>query len=317
MSHVSDFLKSEQQILLDLVNYANGTAFTLNLVDISFSQGSAENSQVLVTAKTGSGYAGTVTTDYRRLDIADFVDLYYPEGITLAQTDGLMLADYLPEINLTMGTALNSDIVNDVALGPWAGEPNETKLVQLVTKTNSMVYYGQVSITIDGNDIPLDTVITTTILSGLNMPWDYTQLPPVLISDAMTLEYFGLSEGVGWGGLRNQAAAETNAAGVTIPFDGSGQYPATGLAFFGKEISCRIQLDIRYGETTYLDGNYNFELYEGETLLALIPSSSFVRTKEVAGDYVLHTLRLTADNTIIYPNPIHNGRIVSVHIVEL
>lgn len=182
MPHVSDFSKSEQQILLDLVNYANGTAFTLNLVDITFSQGTAGNAQVSVTAKAGSGYAGSVITDYRRLDIADFADIYYPEGIVLAQSEGMLLSDYLPEINFAMGTALSPSIVIDVELGPWAGEPNETKSIQLAINSSSLVYYGQVPVLIDGNDIPLDTVINNTILNGLFSPYnnDYLDIGPEL-----------------------------------------------------------------------------------------------------------------------------------------
>lgn len=177
MSHVSDFTQSGDKIVLDLVNADNNSFFTLSTVSVA--RGSAapvtKNSTALLTSLAGSGYSGDVHVEYDRLALQSFVDIFYPAGLTVQLGDATDFADLLEEVNTALGTnlVLDTDVATQ-AIPVWEGIPNETHLLTVPVLASSLVYTGQMQFTLDGNDIALSSVITTTVLSGLNLP-----VPPI------------------------------------------------------------------------------------------------------------------------------------------
>ena len=110
-----------------------------------------------VTAIPGSGYSGTVEVEYDRLAISDFVDLYYPDGLTLQLGNAATLIDFLPEINTALGTAMVEGVdLEDEAIAAWEGIPNETLTADFAILPTSLVYTGTLTFTIDGKDLSFD-----------------------------------------------------------------------------------------------------------------------------------------------------------------
>ena len=174
MAHVSDFTQAPKKIVLDLVNEVNNTALTEALVEVAIhaqQDVTERNSRILLTALPGSGYSGEQALEYDRLQISGFTDLYYPGGMTIPLGDAASLVECIPEIEAGLGIKLTLDLdYEDQEITPWAGIPNETKLIQVPILPTSLVYLGELEFILDGNDIPLNSVITTTVLSGLNLP---------------------------------------------------------------------------------------------------------------------------------------------------
>lgn len=171
--HISDFTQAAALVVLALVNEDNSSFFTPETVSVERSATApvTKNSVALLTALPGSGYSGTQEVEYDRLAISGFVDLYFPDGLTLQLGNATTLIDLLPEVNTALGTALVEGLdVEDEAIPAWEGIPNETKEVDFAILASSLVYTGTLTFTLDGNDIPLSSVITTTVLSGLNLP---------------------------------------------------------------------------------------------------------------------------------------------------
>lgn len=174
MSHVSDFTQSSSKIVLDLINEDNNTSLTPGNVTLEIKPDvtpASRNTAVEIAAVPGSGYVGTMTLEYNRLDIQDFVDLYEPAGFEIVQGEAVTVADLMPEINQAMAINLVEDIdFFDQLFAEWAGEPNETQLVNVPIIADSLVYTGTLSFTLKANAIPLASVITVTVMDGLNLP---------------------------------------------------------------------------------------------------------------------------------------------------
>lgn len=183
MSHVSDFTQSEEKIVLDLINFSNGTNLTSDIVTMGVPALSGEGRVGLqLTAKEGTGYTGNQNVYYRRIDIQEMSDVMVPGGLLVPQGDAQNLSDFLDEVNAAFGTAIGPDQIIDQPIGGWSGEPNEILTMELLMNPQSRVYQGKLEINIDGNDIPLDTVINSTILNGLFSPYnnDYLDIGPAL-----------------------------------------------------------------------------------------------------------------------------------------
>lgn len=174
MSHVSDFTQPSNKIVLDLINDDNNTSLTVGTVTLEVKPEvipEFRNTTVEISAIPGSGYTGSMTLEYNRLDIQDFVDLYEPAGFEIVQGEAVTVADLMPEINQAMAINLVEDIdFFDQLFAEWVGEPNETQLVNVPMIADSLVYIGTLSFTLKANIIPLANVITVTILDGLNLP---------------------------------------------------------------------------------------------------------------------------------------------------
>ena len=173
MAHVSDFTQAGDKIVLDLINEDNNSALALTVVSVALASAGSpttKNTLATVTSLPGSGYNGSVDLEYNRLAIGDFVDLYYPNGLLIPQGEATTLFDFLPEINAGLAVNLTAADLADQPLADWEGIPNETQEVNAAILAGSLVYTGTLTFTVDSNDIPMSSVITVTVLSGLNLP---------------------------------------------------------------------------------------------------------------------------------------------------
>lgn len=167
-----DFTKAAQQILLDQINEDNGSSLTPALVTfgaVAVDNGGVRNSKINAAANQGSGYSGSVDFLYNRVDVATIPGA---RPTVFQVGDATHLSDLIDEINTAYQLALTVDDYIDVLIPAFPGTaPHETQTIDLVAKGTSLIYLGTLTLTIDANDIPLSSVITTTTLNGLT----YTQ----------------------------------------------------------------------------------------------------------------------------------------------
>jgi hypothetical protein len=198
MSFTSDYTKSPEQILLDLINNDNGTSFGLDTLAFLSAptvranddgQPSFNNrlSTIRVTAVDGSGYGQYVDMNYRRIHFRDvfpitaddptvqfpIVDESYDLG------SNTYLSDLIPQINAKHGLNLQPSDYWDKSLPTFSGPPPyDPAYVRLESQSTSKVYIGGVQIRINPNDYPLDQRLPTTELSGLEYDNTEWMIPP-------------------------------------------------------------------------------------------------------------------------------------------
>lgn len=170
MPHVSDFTQDEDKIILDLVNYDNQTNLSKDQVAIGPVSNTVNESTVSVSAKADSGYGGAETVSYTRLDIAEFVDTVITDPIVVQQGNALKLSDFLPELNALLGTAIQPSAIVDVSFAGHEWQPNEQLEVPFAMNAFSKVYKGSFPIKVEAADIPIASVISKKVLSGLHLP---------------------------------------------------------------------------------------------------------------------------------------------------
>ena len=172
---VTDFTKAAAQIIIDLVNNDN----TLALVVASVTMGAptaavlggsiTRDTDLTLTAVEGSGYTGSATIHYNRVDLSTVPgsrSTVFPKG------DAVNISDLLAEINAAYGInmsntdALHHDFV-DGALPTFTGTPNEQHTFQFTADANSLVWENSVTLTVHANDIALSDAITNATLNGL------------------------------------------------------------------------------------------------------------------------------------------------------
>ena len=185
--HVSDFTKDEKQIVIDLINHDNSIgsgepgahccALTLETVELglpvtSVTTGEEErNTDIEVSAIEGSGYTGSVTVSYNRLNIQEFVALRVQSGeLKFPIGDAVTFADMIPEINVALGINLTEGSYENGDIGEWQGIPNETKEIVIPMSADNPVYIGSLTLTMIAEDLLLSSVVTSLILKGLNLP---------------------------------------------------------------------------------------------------------------------------------------------------
>jgi hypothetical protein len=174
--HISDFSKLPQEIVFDLINEQNGTAFNNTLVELGLptvttTAGATYNTDMTVTAIEGSGYSGQVILGYNRLDVQGFL---FGETLVLPIGNAENFSDLMAEINLKLRTNITADDYIDgnivATSGEWEGLPNETKLITIQMNPDSPVFIGSLTLTLHAEDIPLGQVITLPVMDGLNYP---------------------------------------------------------------------------------------------------------------------------------------------------
>jgi len=170
MYHIG--MKSIEQ-LLALINDTN--SLTLTTDDVSFGapvalteaeQAEMENpanTKVEMIAKPNRMPIGRVTVDYDRIDLAEFETLGDPSQIEL--TRPLTYTRLLNAFNSYYGAALElSDINTDT---PLPEEPDTDEVLELKASTTSLAYRGDIVLGVKVKDVPLNTVIKVTNLTGL------------------------------------------------------------------------------------------------------------------------------------------------------
>ena len=174
--HISDFSKLPVQIVFDLINEQNNTHLDPSLVELGLptvttTAGALYNSDITVTAIEGSGYSGSVVLGYNRLDVQGFL---FGETLLLAVGDAENFSDLIPEINLKLRTNITADDYIEGSIleagGEWEGLPNETKQITIQMNPDSLVFIGSLTLTLHAEDIPLDSILLTISMDGLNYP---------------------------------------------------------------------------------------------------------------------------------------------------
>lgn len=184
--HVSDFKKTPVEIVFDLINEQNNTHLDPSLVELGLptvttASGATYNTDVTVTAIEGSGYSGSVVLGYNRLDVQGFL---FGEALTLAVGNAENFSDLMAEINLKLRTNITpADYIDGSILtnaGEWEGLPNETKQITIQMNPDSLVFINSLTLTLHAEDIPLDSILLTISMDGLNYPDKPAVVPPVV-----------------------------------------------------------------------------------------------------------------------------------------
>lgn len=173
---VSDYTKSAQQIIIDLVNNDNTLALTPALVTFGAPTAATvggsitRDTDLTLTAVAGSGYSGSQTIHYNRVNLANVPgsrSTVFPKG------NAVNISDLVPEINAAYGINMSNtadaqhpDFV-DAALPTFTGTPNEQHDFQFTADANSLVWENSVTLTVHANDIPLSSAIVNPTLNGL------------------------------------------------------------------------------------------------------------------------------------------------------
>ena len=105
--HVSDFTKTSDNIVLDLINEQNGTALTLAMIDTKVvGDPDTKTGQLLVTAKPTSGYRGSVALNYNRIMLAEMFGAFIPEGDAVEVDNSMTVAEVIALVNTRYGVNL-------------------------------------------------------------------------------------------------------------------------------------------------------------------------------------------------------------------
>ncbi|QVD49195.1 hypothetical protein LUCX_125 [Xanthomonas phage vB_XciM_LucasX] len=154
--------------LLGLINAANpGKNFTLE--EISFGAPSTvtgtKNTQVTVTAQSGSPYSGSRQVTYNRVSLAGAPGVESTE-FTM-DPDWVNIADLIPAVAARFGRLIDASDITDGALP--AADQDGVITVLLTAATSSLLWIGSVQLTIVPALIPLSEAIANNELDGLDL----------------------------------------------------------------------------------------------------------------------------------------------------
>lgn len=171
---VTDFTKSPSEIIIQLINFDNGT--TLTPTDLVFGNPKPvvglRNTEVLATATQVSKYSGSVTLTYNRIDLATVpgvrsTNFEFASTVTIEALIALINSTY--SINLTV------DDYFPPALGGFVTTPpGESLPIEIIAKPNSLIFINKLSLTVYKSELQLSSVIINTVLNGL------TYIQPVI-----------------------------------------------------------------------------------------------------------------------------------------
>jgi hypothetical protein len=168
----TDFTKAPLEILVDLINFANGSALTL--ADISFSPATAllvgnRNTGITIKARPSSVYSGSRDLTYNRVDMATIPGQRSKQfNIEGAQS----IKDLIPQINAAYRlNLLPEDYFDDPlpVIDPTATVPYN---FALRAKPGSYIYRGLLTLTSLGDTILIAEFLTQNILNGFYLPVD-------------------------------------------------------------------------------------------------------------------------------------------------
>lgn len=211
--HVSDFKKDSASIVLDLINEQNGTAFTAGQVALGEPvAGIGKVTTLTVSAKVGSGYRGTYTFDYNRVDLNDVPNL--ADGTT-HEVDIAKYSDVVSFVNNNFGLNISAADVTidgvDLAVEDpaYSSEFDEVKSFNVAAKGKSLVWLGAVPISLTRVRQDLAAMWTNSNPDGLYAPEAQIVYP----QDAYTVQdSSGNVRTTSDGSIRTFAGIDPNAA---------------------------------------------------------------------------------------------------------
>lgn len=142
--HVSDLRKTQEQILLDLVNAANGTNLPLSALTITkASDGANRAASASLTSKKFTGYKGSQTVSYRQIDFDETLPMFVEDGKVIP-ADGVT-ATVAGILNAALGLDMRDGDLNvfsgDQALNFTDGHVN---FFQITANEDSLIWDGEI-----------------------------------------------------------------------------------------------------------------------------------------------------------------------------
>jgi len=194
-SFTTDYSKSSVQIILDLINAKNGTSVPLEAISfgtpaaITSDPAQAELTGITVTAVDGSGYEGSQSFTYGRVNLAFMNANVQNLAFT---TDVANTNQLLPLLNSTFGINLTEDDAENVELSPAAA--GTVTSVSLVAKAASLVFCGAASLNIVSTqptpapvgDVPSPTEAPAPVVVPLSTVFAQTDLGSLVPPPAPT-----------------------------------------------------------------------------------------------------------------------------------
>lgn len=163
----TDLTKLPLEILVDLINETNGTALTVD--DIDFGQpflqlNGSRNTGITITAKPDSlEYSGYRDITYDRINLGAIPGNRIRD---FARGNAVTSKDLIPTINAAYQLNLRPEDYFDEILPTFGTEPGETHPFKLRAKPASLIYTGELEITMYANVENLNLAIDTAGLYG-------------------------------------------------------------------------------------------------------------------------------------------------------
>lgn len=166
----SDFTKAPAEIVIDLINFDNGTDLQPNELTFGLPQPitGSHNTALEVTGVPGvSRYEGSADITYNRVDLAT-VPGVRETGFGIFLDDATSISDIVVEISERYQINLTPD---DYIDGPLPDVSNTDTLVnvpfQLVANPKSLIFIGEATLHVFRKNVLLRDVIRVTALNGL------------------------------------------------------------------------------------------------------------------------------------------------------
>lgn len=201
-----DFSVSSKQLILDLINRDNGRDLTLNDVDLvnptPNPSNYPRNTNVQMVALPNSGYSGSWTAHYNRLDL----DIFFGSTTPAIIADNLESThEALSYINETYGLGLSGD---DIELEALAGHQHTFK-----AKAGSFAWTGEFSLEIVPTTGDNLTDLYDTITVKRFSQFQYPQYDVNLDWDVQTTNLDGFDYGL----ALDAEVTDTTMDGFTYP----------------------------------------------------------------------------------------------------
>lgn len=161
-----DYTKSVPEVLLAHVKSKN-PSLLLTAAQVTFSAvtGTGANVSVVMAAMAGSGYTGSKTLTYGRLNIASVFGLSAP---SIELGDHTLISQAIAVLNTTHGLNLVAGVdYTDAAVPVFDGTPNESQVFTLTILEASPLFHGTVEVTLTTGEIPLADAVSEPDLGPL------------------------------------------------------------------------------------------------------------------------------------------------------
>lgn len=163
-----DLTKSEIEVLVDRINQVNFTNIDYRTIEVGVpnvvSTG-GPNTSITVTGKPNSGINGSAVLRYNRKNIDLVIG---SKNKTFTKDAAVTTKDLVPKINIEYGINLGEEDVVDVALPAFpTNAPNQTITFTLNISPGSLLYAGNVILTLRSNDVNLSDIITHLDLGNI------------------------------------------------------------------------------------------------------------------------------------------------------
>lgn len=156
--------------LLALINEQTGLSLTFDHVNFgepiaATGENPTRNTEIVLNAIPYSGYKGSTTIFYDRIDLAEFLPL---ETVTILQIEGApSLQKILDSFNLLYGSNLQTDDVRDDHVIPTDIDGGVS--FTLTAAAGSLAYRGSITLTLQPADVDIDTAIADKTMNGLTL----------------------------------------------------------------------------------------------------------------------------------------------------